>query len=240
MIIKSSRVLPHDGREIAQYFEDQGENECVSWLLGEGADVELMALTARLGGKLFGVRHFVIAPELPLSTSDLSTVLSEIANEYNVSRISFGQACLVRHRKPETGAGGCDTHFHLAVPEWDLRWGRVMSSRFSKMRDEKIARILELKLGHPPIVGRFNRVVYDAIGQEQPSLDLSPFENALRATAVAHGLSEECWKDVQAIAPNAHAKGRWRKALENGLDLPASVRTTHLGSEPAYLGSALP
>lgn len=239
MIIKSSRVLSHDGRAIARYFEDQGENECVSWMLGEGADVELMALMARLKGKLFGVRHFVIAPELPLLTSDLSAALSEIANEYDISRISFGQACLVRHRKRKTGAGGCDTHFHLAVPEWNLRLGRVMTSRFSKMRDEKIARVLELKFGHRPIPGRFNRVVYDAIEREQPSLDLSPFEAALRATAVAYGLSEECWKDVQAIAPNAHAKGRWGKALENGLDLPASVKTMHLDSEPAYLGPAL-
>ena len=206
MIIKSSRVLAHHGRAIARYFSDQGENERVSWLLGDALDIELMGLTAQLSGKLFGVRHIVIAPDQRLSQADLTTVLLEIFAEYEIPEISRKQACLVQHQKQRAGAGGCDTHYHFALPEFDLGTGRVLSSRFTKMRDEKLARMLELKLNHHPIVGRFNRQTYDAIEQENPTLDLAPFEFVLRSTSVAQALDEECWKDVKATAPKARAQ----------------------------------
>ena len=98
-----------------------------------------------------------------------------------------------------------------------------MCSRFTKMRDEKIARILELKFGHPPILGRFNRAVYNAIQREQPDLDLTPFEGALKSAAAAQGLPAESWKDVKAFAPNIHARKRQGMVMEHGLTPPFAI-----------------
>ncbi|MDP2582091.1 hypothetical protein Q8W37_19285 [Shimia thalassica] len=223
MIIKSSRVQARHGEQIARYLEDQGENELVSWALGDAEDIALMSLIAQYSNKLFGVRHFVIAPGKDLSIFELQTTVRDVYEEYDVTSLSQNQACLVMHQKPRSRAGVCDVHFHLAVAELDPGSGRVMCSRFTKMRDEKIARILELKFGHPPILGRFNRAVYNAIQREQPDLDLTPFEGALKSAAAAQGLPAKSWKDVKAFAPNIHAQKRQGMVMEQGLTPPFAI-----------------
>lgn len=222
MIIKSSRILSHHGKAIGDYFDAQGENDSVAWLLGEAVDLEFMGLTARLCGKLFCVRHFVIAPEQHLSQTDLRRVLSEISKEYGVSNPSGHQACLVQHQKPRSGAGEGDTHFHLALPEWDQKAGRMMPSSYTKMRDEKLARILELKFKHHPVVGRFNAAVYDAIAVEQPDLNLSPFEEALRKVALTQGRPAEDWKAVKAFAPKTAPHWKNKDGSELDVTTPLS------------------
>lgn len=211
MIIKSSRVLAQHGSQIAHYFGDQGENEQVSWILGDAADIELMSLTARYSRKLFGVRHVVIAPEQGLSAEELKMVLETFFKEYEVSRLSRGQACLVMHKKDRKGVGEAAPHFHLAIPELDAGTGRVMCSRFTKMRDEKIARVLELKLGHRSVVGRHNRQVLEAIEREQPELDTTPLIDTLKSAALDQGLPEDQWRDVKAKA------SPWRIQIESSL-----------------------
>ncbi|MDO6481875.1 hypothetical protein [Shimia thalassica] len=214
MIIKSSRILAHHGSKIAHYFGDQGENELVSWALGDAADIELMSLIARYSGKLFGVRHIVIAPESDVPFSAVQTVVGEIFEEYEVSNLCRNQACLVMHQKTRSGAGGSDKHFHLAIPEFDPVSRRVLSSRYTKMRDEKLARILELKLGHRPIVGRHNRLVLEAIEREDPDLDSQPFVDALKSAALDQGLPDDQWRDVKARATP------WRRQSDSSLHEP--------------------
>ncbi|MGX9353501.1 hypothetical protein ACS3QZ_20105 (plasmid) [Shimia sp. W99] len=221
MIIKSSRVLAHHGSKIAHYFGDQGGNELVSWALGDAADVELMSLIARFSGKLFGARHIVIAPESDIPFSDVHQVVGEIFEEYEVSNLSRNQACLVMHQKKQSGAGDSIRHYHLAIPELDMGTGRVMCSRFSKMRDEKLARILELKLGHRPIVGRHNRVVLEAIEKEHPDLDTKPFIDALKSAALDQGLSDDQWRDVKAKASPWKRQAYSAHCDPNQLPIPA-------------------
>lgn len=169
MILKSSRVLAHQSSAIATYFGAAGDNERVLWLSGDAADIELMGVVARLSGKLFGVRHMVIFPEQNLTRPELSNVLNEIVREYQIPRASSAQACLVKRQKERAGVSGCDIHYHLALPELDLTSGRVLSSRFTKVRDEKLARLLELKLHHRPIVGCFNKTVYEWLENKWPT-----------------------------------------------------------------------
>ncbi len=116
-----------------------------------------MSLAAEISDQVFAVRHVIIAPEFELSSTDLQHAVLAISREYRLSYLSLSQVCVVEHLKAR---GASTAHFHLAMPEFDLQTGKVMDSRFTRMRDEKLARMLELQLGHPVGAGRFNREIY--------------------------------------------------------------------------------
>ena len=227
MIIKSSRIPTRRTAAISRYLAAECDTETVSWLRGERDSIGLMGLAARTAGKVYGVRHMVIAPEIAMDDTELDQILAAIQTEYSLSELSLGQACLVEHHKPRAGQGRGAPHFHLAVPEFDLETERVMDSRFTRLRDEKLARLLELQLGHPSRVGRFNPEVYTALAQEQPDLDLAPFERALRAAAADMYGSPEAWRQVRARAAfttrqhRQHQRRLERAARRTGFDTRA-------------------
>ena len=76
----------------------------------------------------------------------------------------------------------------------------MLDSRFTRMRDEKLARILELRLRHRVVPGRFNRTIFKWISDECPDLDVTPYRISLQQAAVANGLASEDWLSVRARA----------------------------------------
>jgi hypothetical protein len=180
VIIKSSRIPADRNRVIARYFAAEADNESIRWRRGSAEDVEALGGMAGATGRPFGVRHIVVAPEVDLVGRQLIETLRAIQTEYGVSDIALSQSCIVEHTKLKAGQGRAVPHFHLAFPELDLLTYRVMDSRFTRMRDEKIARLLELRFGHPPIPGRFNAQVLEALHQEFPELDVMPLRSAMQ------------------------------------------------------------
>lgn len=180
MIVKSSRIPAGRTRVIARYLAAEADNERIRWRRGSEEDVETLGRMAVATGKPFGVRHIVISPEVDLVGRQLAEVLQAIQWEYKVSDIALSQSCIVEHTKLRARQGRAVAHFHLALSELDLLTGRVMDSRFTRVRDEKIARFLELKFGHPPTPGRFNGQVLRALQHDFPELDLTPLRLAIQ------------------------------------------------------------
>lgn len=169
MIIKTKRIPCIRAERIAEYFDSQGSNERTQWLRGQSDALRLMCEASKLAGRVFGVRHVIVAPEVNMPHRDLGLVLDEYCLEYNVPASSRLIACFVEHQKPRNGACGTALHWHIALPEVDTNLG-TLDSRFTRIRDEKIARICELRLGHPPVVGKFDRQVYCWLKKQRTEL----------------------------------------------------------------------
>lgn len=198
MIIKSSRIPVSDTGAIAAYFAAEGENEEVSWLQGTQAEIQLMGITAKLAGRAFSVRHVIVAPGQELNGAQLGKILHSICEEYGVTKNMKDRITAVIHKKPREEGAGFEYHYHFAVPELDTDTGRVLDSKFTHMRNEKISRLAELQTGHEITPGRFNREVYDALAREQPDLDLSRYRQALEDAAETSGMERSDWKNYRA------------------------------------------
>ena len=198
MIIKSTRIPTAHSSRIAAYLAKPAENETATWIRGCPEELLLIGEISRIVGKQYSIRHFVISPNQPMTQQDFTLVFAEICHEYGVSITSGNRACIVEHVKPRQSGVGNETHWHVTFPELDVESGRILSSRFFKVRNEKIARLCELTLGHPVVPGQFNGPVYRALQNERPGLDLAPFETALREAAFAYGQDESRWLEYRA------------------------------------------
>ncbi|MEP2718475.1 hypothetical protein [Pseudophaeobacter sp.] len=128
MIVKSSRISRGRTKALTSYFSKKGENRSVWWRYGGVDDIAWMALPAQITGQVFEVRHVIVGPEMELSMSDLAATTKAICDEYGVSHLARGQACIVEHVKAREGQVKAVPHFHLLLPEYDIGTERVMVS----------------------------------------------------------------------------------------------------------------
>ena len=198
MILKSSRIPVSDTSTIAAYFASESENEQSSWLQGTQAEIQLMGITAKLAGRAFSVRHVIVAPGERLDGNELGQILDNVCNEYGVTENMKDRITALVHKKLRENDRGFEYHYHFAIPELDTDTGRVLDSRFTHMRNEKLSRLAELQTGHEITPGRFNREVYDALSREHPDIDLSRYQQALEDAAVASGMERSDWKSFRA------------------------------------------
>lgn len=198
MILKSSRIPVSDTANIAAYFAAEGENEQISWLQGTQAEIQLMGIAAKLAGRAFSVRHVIVAPGERLDGNELGQILDNVCQEYGVTENMKDRITAVVHKKPREGDLGFEYHYHFAIPETDSETGRVLDSKFTHMRNEKLSRLAELQTGHEITPGRFNREVYDALSKEHPDLDLSRYQAALEDASEAAGPDRADWKSYRA------------------------------------------
>jgi len=198
MILKSSRIRVSDTATIAAYFAAEGENEEISWLQGTQAEIQLMGITAKLAGRAFSVRHVIVAPGEKLGGPELGQILDNVCAEYGVTKNMKDRITAVVHKKPREEGSGFEHHYHFALPEVDSETGRVLDSKFTHMRNEKLSRLAELQTGHEITLGRFNREVFDALSKEHPDIDLSRYQAALEDAALASGMDRSDWKSCRA------------------------------------------
>lgn len=247
MIQKSVRVPTDKTAAIATYFGVHGENEEVKWLLGSKEDIMLMGQAAQMCGRAYGVRHFIISPGQQMSTQDINMMIGELVREYNVPTASRDQICVTAHKKPRANTdgdfphphilAGLDWHYHVAVAEVDLATGRVLDSSHTYIRDEKLSRLAELRLGHEITPGRFNKEVYNALSEERPKLDLGRYLQALEEANVAAGRAREDWLEYRGYAAYSSKEHQaFNRKLDHvsektGVDYKSQVNLTKVKSD---------
>lgn len=228
MIQKSVRVPTGKTRAIANYVGSPGENEEVRWLKGCKEDILLMGQAAQMCGRTYGVRHVIMSPGQEMTTGEVTRLIGELVREYNVPKCSQDAICVVAHKKPRVqdehphphiqhakAQKGYEWHYHLTCPEVSTDDGRVLDNKHTKIRDEKLARIAELRLGHEIVPGRFNKEVYSQLSKERPELDLARYQKALEAANVAAGKKREDWLEYRAYAAYSTAE---HQAVNRKLD----------------------
>lgn len=202
MLIKSVRIRTASGAgPLARHLLDGDDNESVKVLQGNIADLGDAVEDARRFSRTYALRHFIIAPELPLSRDEFRQSVSALASEFGFEEAA---ALIVEHRKPRATPNAADVHLHVVLPEVHGTTGRVLSSAHDRPRHEKIARLLELNFGHPVVSGAHDLAVLAALRQEGQN------EVADRlAGHLGHGRSR-----VEAFTTKAH-----QAAKRAGVDL---------------------
>ncbi|NDR56314.1 hypothetical protein [Aliiruegeria sabulilitoris] len=229
MILKSSRVPASRAKVLANYLSAPGENESVAWIQGSKETVHLSAEITRIAGAPYGIRHVIAAPAADFSMETLDLVIEELVIEYALSDQAAETISVIQHEKRRAG-GIPSLHWHLCISEYDSGWSRSLGSRFTGIRDEKVARICELRSREPITPGRFNREIYERLERERPELDLDRYKRALKLSAHWAGLDQSDWKKVRARSAYSsashmiHDRRLKSAAIRTGVDTaPASL-----------------
>ena len=156
MIVKETRIKTGSGHKALAAHVLRGEkNEAILVLEGSEYWLKDWVKEAKREGLTYGLRHIAFNPEQTMTDTELSEFADRICEELKADKAS---RALILHQKDGK------RHGHLILPEW--QHNHVLSSRFSYMRLEKVARLEEIRLGHSLIAGRHDAALATALHRE--------------------------------------------------------------------------
>lgn len=181
MIVKSARMKTSAQGISAtcRHVFHGSDNEKITVLQGAEFDVRAELGRAKAVGSQYAVRHIKVSSYEDMTDEQLFSLVKKYAKEFKADP---SKATIVRHDKPRADGKASAHHYHIYFPEV-LANGKIMDSSFSKIREEKIARIAEIDFEHKPVVGKHNLSVIkdleksgqkyyaDIIRENTPSLD---------------------------------------------------------------------
>ncbi|MFT8979119.1 hypothetical protein [Gluconobacter oxydans] len=162
MILKTSRIKSSSGPHalVRHLWHGKGNEEIVQVQGGKHALAAMMD-DARAAGRTYGIRHLVISPEEATTRAQALNVLHLHGAEFGYD---VDDCTLIEHRKPRQDGQGFEVHWHAAIPEMKPD-GAVLDSRFMFKRNEMVARLAEVRLGHHLTPGRHNTWAAAALEQ---------------------------------------------------------------------------
>lgn len=166
MIIKSSRIIASKGgiNATCKHVFEGKENEEIIDLQGSAFDVKAMLGLAKAVQSKYAVRHLKIAPFEPITDEQAFEIIKLYCEEF---RADETKAVIIRHQKPRADPKASPYHYHVYLPEvMEDQDYKIMDSHFSKIREEKLARLIEIKFNHHPILGRHNVPIIKQLRKE--------------------------------------------------------------------------
>jgi len=161
VIITASRIATVSGAgRVGSHVFSGPKNEAIELVQGSLADLDDMVRDAEDHGAKYAIRHYKISPEQATTRQEALAVLAALGTEF---RFDPARAVLVEHQKPRQGGKGYDRHWHAMVGEVDPVRGRVLDAHWMRPRQEKVARVAEIELGHGMISGKWNSAVERAL-----------------------------------------------------------------------------
>ena len=199
------RVTTGGAGALIDYFQRQGENEMVEVLSGDPEDLEAVSEARAQGfGKKYSLRHVIFSPDQELSRSQEKTLAAAWKKEWGADD---REALFVKHTR-QRADGTKAPHYHLAIAEVDAK-GRVLDNRGMYARNEKVARLAELKFGHTVTKGRHNRAVVNQLKADGHSAASEALQEAgitdgkpalVRFSSKAHTVAKREGIDLASIA----------------------------------------
>ena len=161
MIIQSARLLASKGaKATADHVFRGAANERNVVLSGSEQALHDAVDDARHWRRTYAIRHFKIAPRERPTRAQLMEAVTDLALEFGFNE---ADAVVVGHRKKRFNDAASEFHLHVLAPEVNPINGRVLSSRWSYPRQEKVSRVLEARWGHAVTQGAFNRMIVDRL-----------------------------------------------------------------------------
>jgi hypothetical protein len=176
MIIKSKNIRTGGTKTVVSYVHKIGENEEVEFIDGSPSAFEEVDVMAKLNGHKCAAIHLTISPNKELGPAGLQLVIDEIYDEMGVDEDA--PFVLMRHSKMRNDGKTDASHYHLILPAADSS-GKVYDRWKSKMRDEAVSRICELRLGHDIVPGAHNGFVSEHLRKNGRDALAEEFERAL-------------------------------------------------------------
>lgn len=156
MIVKESRIKTRSGAgALSRHVLHGAKNEAIRVLAGSDWLMRDHMREAKREGLTYGLRHIAFNPAQTMSDAQLAEFAGRLCQEL---KADASHMTLIIHQKDGL------THGHLILPEWQQ--DRVLESRFTWMRLEKVARLEELQLGHPLVPGRHDKAIAKALYKE--------------------------------------------------------------------------
>lgn len=156
MIVKESRIKTRSGAgALSRHVLHGAKNEAIRVLAGSDWLMRDHMREAKREGLTYGLRHIAFNPAQAMSDAQLAEFAGRLCQELKADP---SHMTLIIHQKDGL------THGHLILPEW--QGDHVLSSRFSWMRLEKVARLEEIRLGHALVPGRHDRAIAKALRRE--------------------------------------------------------------------------
>lgn len=167
MIIKCSRIpsqLSKVKSTIYHVFEGK-DNDNIEVLKGSDFDVEADYLTAKAANSKYALRHIKIASKEDMTDEQALELISMYCDEFGANKDS---AVIVKHTKDRADNNASKHHYHVYLPEVmaDNNY-KVMDASFYKMRQEKLARLAEIKFNHAPVLGRHNKSIIKQLRKDE-------------------------------------------------------------------------
>ncbi len=164
MIINSTRILLKGGtQKLARHVFHGDENDAIKVLKGSKLDLKDMEDDARKSELKYSVRHFTISPQGPTDKDSLKKILNILFRTYNAKQHNW---IAIQHSKKRASGQQNDLHWHILVSEASPITGKVLDSKFSRIKNEKISRLSELELGHKITKGKHNKSVIKQLKKE--------------------------------------------------------------------------
>ncbi|MCZ8081047.1 MAG: hypothetical protein O9289_07540 [Rhodobacteraceae bacterium] len=155
MIIKQTRIPAGSGQNVVDHVLHGEDNEECAVLLGDVHEVEALAeARASTYRRKYCVRHAVLSPDQLLTRRQTAQLIQTFLDEFDAGDREYA---VIIHLKMRTD-GSKIPHLHLLVCECDRR-GRVLNWQMTMKKNEKLARVAEVELGHSLTLGRHNRAV---------------------------------------------------------------------------------
>ncbi|WP_249202450.1 hypothetical protein [Gluconobacter kondonii] len=153
MIVQETRIKTSSGQQaVSRHVLSGAKNEAIRLISGSDYLLKDWMKEAKREGIRYGLRHIAFNPSEPMTDQQLSDFAGDICRELGADpeRTTF-----VIHQKDGK------THGHLLLPEWQD--SHVLSSKFSWVRLEKLARLTEVELGHALVPGRHDKAIVKAL-----------------------------------------------------------------------------
>src|SRR5262245_53132102 len=122
MLIKATRVRTSAGAgPLARHLTCGDDNEEVQIVRGTVADLDDAVADAKRFSRLYALRHFIIAPQVPMDRAQFHHAAEALGREFGFEP---DDTLIVEHKKARAVEGVADRHWHVVVPETDPSTGR--------------------------------------------------------------------------------------------------------------------
>ncbi|MEJ5155912.1 hypothetical protein WH240_12265 [Gluconobacter wancherniae] len=153
MIVQETRIKSTSGHHaVSRHVLSGAQNEAIRLILGSDYLLKDWMKEAKREGIRYGLRHIAFNPSEAMTDQQLSDFAGDICRELDANP---EPTTFVIHQKDGK------THGHLLLPEWQDT--QVLSSKFSWVRLEKLARLTEIKFGHVLVPGRHDKAIAKAL-----------------------------------------------------------------------------
>ncbi|GBQ61383.1 hypothetical protein AA103196_0006 [Ameyamaea chiangmaiensis NBRC 103196] len=202
MIIQTRAIKASSGAtDTATHIFSGEKNEQIEVLEGSEFQLNNAMQTAQSENLKYGFHHFKISPKEALSREQFSDVLNDLSNEYKFDKDDI---TVVEHTKPRATQDAYNKHWHVIVPHYQQEQKKALDTKNSYARNEKIARLAEIKNGHAIVQGQHNKAVYMQLLDENKTAEAELVKPLI---------------DLERTS-QAHTVNQQRKAEKNGIDLP--------------------
>lgn len=209
MIVKATRIQAKSGPRnlIHHLLGKPAENEEIHLIAGSPDEIGDIFADAAKNGDKYAIRHAQIAPDQQMDRDAAIGAVRAYLAEFGSRDIDrdLAHTLIVEHRKKRADHEAYDRHWHAAIPERLPSTGRVMDSKMYA-RHERLARTLEVSLGHAIHKGRHNKFVVESL-REQGRGDIAA---KLDGAEIAKG----------DLPQTAYTSDRVQAAKREGRDLP--------------------